>query len=77
MCMQQFQMVVSTIVLNVHLGVDIWDQAGDQANEHIGAHQNSRSDAMMVASSSALLVTMIPCASDVIGLATVTNHLNN
>lgn len=30
----------------------------------------------MVTSSSALLVMMIPCASDVIGLATVTNHLN-
>ena len=37
-------MVVSTIVLNVHLGADIWDQAGDQVNEHVGAHQNSGSD---------------------------------
>jgi hypothetical protein len=34
-------------------------------------------DAMMDASSSALLVMMIPCASDLTGLATVTNHLNN
>jgi len=29
-------MVVSTIVLNVPLGADIWDQAGDQVDEHIG-----------------------------------------
>ena len=37
-------MVVSTIVLNVRLGVDIWDQAGDQVNEHVGACWNSGSD---------------------------------
>ncbi len=37
-------MVVCTVVLNVPLGADIQDQAGDQVDEHIGACQNSGSD---------------------------------
>ena len=37
-------MVVSTIVLNVHLGADIQDQAGDQVDEHVGACWNGGSD---------------------------------
>jgi hypothetical protein len=40
----QFWRVGSTIVLNVPVAVDIWDQAGDQADEHVGACWNSRLD---------------------------------
>jgi hypothetical protein len=37
-------MVVGTIVLNVPLGADVWDQAGDQADEHIGTCFDGGSD---------------------------------
>jgi len=55
----------------------IQDQAGDQADEHIGTHQNSRSDGCHDGGQLICTASHDDCASDVVGLATVTNHLNN